>query len=630
MKPTEYSVGHYLLGEVQLHVPTYQRPYSWSEDRWVDLWRDVANQYLRAGSAEVEKHFMGALILEEDDEKTTTAVSAVTVIDGQQRLLTLLILLSAIRDHIAMVDGKVVKPQNDLVLIEPRYGEPVARVFPKIEDAASLSAVLEGKCKDEIPADLFPSAIAEAYRFYRYQLWTGIKTIKKPNVFLPPSPGRAKSAPPIGSYAPWGPRSSGQQSINLPLLHQVITNSLVILELLLGDRDEDAGVIFETMNAKSTPLSQFDLLRNSIFVRLPTKKDEFYTNTWVHAEAGIADVSYRSLRDKPQEQFLYEYLIAYGFSGSLSKDTLHRRWRSAVIEKLGYAVTEESESKFEKQFLEPLARAAFIYPIAVGRKAAIKLQPSGDTFAVGDAQAVRIQELMDMSGGPVVPVVLKALVANQRGKLNEDDLLCVLEDLQSFLVREILCDKSFSPLRATMMNVASRLPSALTLDSVRKALRDADWKTDSEVAKEVVTADSHRWAGRAYFPILRGIERQLSGVSAHSLPYGNGQAHFTIEHIFPQSPNIGKKWVADLSAWGVDPEEMDSRKYSLGNLTAATGFDNKKNGRRPFDDKKALLKATANLKLHDSFKSKSKWTPAHIDARAAFLASVACKRWPRR
>ena len=628
MKPAEYPAGHYLEEAVQLHVPTYQRPYSWETDRLVDLWRDVANQYRSFGKGNAKPHFMGALILERNDSASTTGVSAVTVIDGQQRLLTMLVLLASIRDHIAYQLKKKVAAKNDLSEIRPKHGKATSRVAAKIQDQEALDAILKGAFLNEIPEKFYDHTLAASYRFFRYQLWLGKPSVTKHTLNLPPRPQTGKLAPSRGSFDPWGKHATGVRAIDLPQLHGMITGSLAMLELMLEASDEEAGVIFETMNAKGTPLRQFDLMRNSIFVRMPKGKDAFYNDVWQYVEEGLDKVTYTALRDKPQDQFFYEYVIATGEAG-VSKDSLHRRWLSAVIEDLGYGVTARSEKLFKTRYVDPLAAGAFIYPLAVGQRKSTTISPTGEVVTLTDEQHGRVREIMAMSGGPVVPIILKAMMDQQLGRLLSSDLDAILLDVQSYLVRWILANENFSPLRGAMMTVASKLPDPITLVSLRTALREADWKGDPEVLEAVYSVDTSKWNSAAFFPILRGIERQLSGISAHPMPFGNKVSEFSIEHLYPQTNNIGKDWDHDLSAWGVLRDDIDARRYALGNLTAVTGYDNRKNGKKRLADKQQLIKKTASLKLHDSIVSAGEWTPDVIDARTLPLTLAAMKQWPR-
>ena len=630
MKPSEYRVGHYMEENLQLLVPAYQRPYTWGDDRLVDLWRDVANQYRNRGKRNSGRtHFMGAVILEHNPDATNTGYTAVNVIDGQQRLLTMLVLMAAVRDQIHYLGQQPIDPDNDLVLIKPKYGgSKVSRVLPKPQDHDVLHAVTRGDFVNGIDEDAYDHPLAHAYEFFRFQAWLGRDAVTKHTLNLPPRPGRGNAAPPKGSLDPWGRPARGATALDLMQLQDVVTNSLSILELMLEASDEEAGVIFETMNAKSTPLRQFDLLRNSIFVRMPKTKDQFYSDVWEHVETTLDAVSYSSLRDKPHDQFFYEYVIGSGGAG-VSKDSLHRRWLSAVIEELGYGVTARTERRLREEYVDPLTQAALLYPIAVGQRTEAVLYPSRKKFKVNEEQQTLISEIMATSGGPLVPIILKALSDRFDGAITDATLTAILFDLQSYLVRLMLAGESFSPLRASMMVVASKIPSPITLPGLRKALREADWKTDQQVLDAVSEVNTNSWASKALFPVLRGIERQLSGISAHPMPFGNKVNHFSIEHIYPQTNNPGPGWEADLRRWGVDRDEMDSRKYALGNLTAVTGFDNRKNGKKRFTDKQTLLAATADLKLHKSFQRLTHWTPERIDQRSTQLATVALQRWPR-
>ncbi len=628
MKPAEYATGHYLQETLQLHIPEYQRPYSWDIDRHADLWRDVMSQYRRPQVGAIKRHFMGALIVEPSSATVPSGVTAFNVIDGQQRLLTLLVVLSAIRDQIAHVGGYPVPKDDELAFVKPKFASPVRRVVPKKQDEKALDAILTGTFVTEISEPIFGDRLVQAYRFFRYQLWLGETATSKSGASTPPKPAKDKNAPPRGSFAPWGQAASGSAAYDLPRLDAIVTNELTLLELQIDSTDEEAGVIFETMNAKNTPLAQFDLVRNSMFVRMPSLKDSFYAREFEPVEGLLASVTYASKRDSGPEQFLYEYLISVG-EDKVNKATLHRRWLNRVIGDLGYQVTPTTESQFEAEYAKPLVRNAWLYPIAVGNKQSVAL-PDGSTIAVSNDQYARITEIMAMSGGPAVPLILKALYDREKGHLTNADLLTILLDLQSYMVRHVLAGEGLNLLRSTFAAVARVLPDPLTVAGLRTALQAAGWKTDSEVFAVVKTVDTKSLRS-AVFPILRGIEYHLSGPggSAHPLPYGSQQSQFTIEHIYPQTTNIGNLWLNDLQMWKVKKDDMDARRYVLGNLTAVTGFDNKKNGKKPFGQKKQLLAQTASLKLHDSFKRLNKWTPPDIDSRTTLLAQAALARWPR-
>lgn len=68
-------------------APRFQRDYSWTEEEWDDLWRDLENVLSPEGDS---AHYMGYLVLQSIDSKNFD------IIDGQQRLTTLSIIVLAV------------------------------------------------------------------------------------------------------------------------------------------------------------------------------------------------------------------------------------------------------------------------------------------------------------------------------------------------------------------------------------------------------------------------------------------------------------------------------------------------------------------------------------------------------
>ena len=390
--------------------------------------------------------------------------------------------------------------------------------------------------------------------------------------------------------------------------------------------DEDAGVIFDTINGKTTPLRQFDHLRNSIFIRMPTRQGPFLKRHWEPAEAALAHVSYSSLRNQPQDQFLYEYLISLGET-STTTGTLHRVFMERVIEKIGFDVTGDSERKFESQFAVPLAREAQLYPLAVGVRTSTRI--AGKEIALPAAEAVLIADLMALSGGPPVPLVLRYLRSWEVGKLTNVELRARLMLIQSFVVRMMLHGDNLSPLRAGFISIAGSLPDDSD-ESLELALKQHGWRADRDIVDSVATVSlTGHYSSAAVMVVLRGIERQLSGRGAHAVPFGKGEELFSIEHVLPQAQDPGRAWRQDLDKWGepVDLPSSQELRHTLGNLTAVTNYDNSVNGQKPFSVKRGLIAKTAPLRLHSSFKRRQKWTSKEIVERTQALAVAALAHW---
>jgi uncharacterized protein with ParB-like and HNH nuclease domain len=90
-------------GKVQFEIPSFQRPYVWSEeDQWAPLWADIKRVAIAVVEADgdpealerVGAHFLGAVVLKELSHHAGD-VARSAVIDGQQRMTTLQIVLDA-------------------------------------------------------------------------------------------------------------------------------------------------------------------------------------------------------------------------------------------------------------------------------------------------------------------------------------------------------------------------------------------------------------------------------------------------------------------------------------------------------------------------------------------------------
>ncbi|KXA89627.1 hypothetical protein AKJ61_02510 [candidate division MSBL1 archaeon SCGC-AAA259B11] len=77
--------------QVKFKIPEYQRNYSWTEEEFEDLWRDLNNVLSDSENSDGGRnHFYGMFLFDTDDD-------VYRIIDGQQRITTAIILLNEIR-----------------------------------------------------------------------------------------------------------------------------------------------------------------------------------------------------------------------------------------------------------------------------------------------------------------------------------------------------------------------------------------------------------------------------------------------------------------------------------------------------------------------------------------------------
>jgi hypothetical protein len=246
-----------IFGQDRRHVvPLFQRPYVWKrESQWKPLWRDLRDVAERILHGEqVHAHFLGAVVLEHLRQPTGRVESRL-VIDGQQRLTTIQLLLEAVSDlcaahgmeryHKAMVK----LTRNDDPLSD--QADDQYKVWPTTVDQEHFRRVMRASSPDELLRSYgaVPGArevghhIADAYLYF------------------------------FESARGWLNPGAGGMEDRLEALYQTVRDNLrmVVIDL---DKDDDPQLIFETLNARGTPLLPSDLVKNHLFHRAQLAGDD--------------------------------------------------------------------------------------------------------------------------------------------------------------------------------------------------------------------------------------------------------------------------------------------------------------------------------------------------------------------
>lgn len=219
--------GHYFF------IPRFQRPYSWEEENIIDFWNDTLN-------AAGESYFIGSMVVFKSGHPS------LGVVDGQQRLTTITILLCAIRDAFKEIgdDDNALGLQQ---FIERRTKENKHKFvletetsFPYFQEHILKFDAPEINCK---PGDE-ETALQKAENIFKSKISDNILEIK----------GNGSS----------NIDKTLEQKKWLVRLRDTVLNLTIILISL--DNEENAYLIFETLNTRGKDLSLSDLLKN-LFTR---------------------------------------------------------------------------------------------------------------------------------------------------------------------------------------------------------------------------------------------------------------------------------------------------------------------------------------------------------------------------
>ena len=94
----EYPLSKIFSSDFEYHIPSYQRPYAWTESETGILFDDLFEFYQ---NEKIDNYFLGSVVLIKDENNRYA-----DVIDGQQRLTTLSILFSVMADSFQTDDYK--------------------------------------------------------------------------------------------------------------------------------------------------------------------------------------------------------------------------------------------------------------------------------------------------------------------------------------------------------------------------------------------------------------------------------------------------------------------------------------------------------------------------------------------
>ncbi len=280
MDSRTFTVQQIYQDRRQYRVPFYQRPYVWNrDDQWGRLWEDIrdkADARLEGGKA--VPHFMGAVVLEPQKKAGLMGVERHHIIDGQQRLTTLQYVLTALIHTLRAAKHEKLLPLIEACLTnsnpETMEDEAIERfkLWPTFRDRKQYELAMKADSLDALRTR-FPASFTQ----------TG--SLRKIGVTHPPALEAIVFF--HESMLEWVlDKTESDSATRAMALASAVLTDLSIVCISLGD-DDDAQVIFETLNGHGAELHATDLIRNFIFMRAGTDADDLYNNLWSQFEAPL-------------------------------------------------------------------------------------------------------------------------------------------------------------------------------------------------------------------------------------------------------------------------------------------------------------------------------------------------------
>ena len=430
MKAEDTHVTNLLEGAKQFIVPIFQRDYSWGTRHCQQLWKDV----IRVGSdPTVKGHFLGSVVYVAAEDNTAT-ITRWLLIDGQQRMTTLTLLLIALRDRMIELQGSgeddsdVSTPEElDDYYLRNRHGKGDRRhkLHLRRADHDTLMALLDGKPLPESASE----KVKENFAFLRELVGQAdVKTVYN---------GIKK---------------------------------LVVVDVSLARGQDDPQMIFESLNSTGVDLTQADLIRNFVLMRLDeAEQTQQYEEHWQPIEQAFGS-RYRTEFDK----FVKDFLTLRLRPGTpLKSADIYHEFRGFFLKTV--------ETQGVDGILSDLRRFGTYYTaFSLGQEK----QP-----ALKEALA-RLRSLVEVAS----PVVLTLYDCYQRAMtLSQDEFVEAVELLESFVFRRSVCDMQTRNLGQIFTGLAYRITEAQPLLSLKVALfrqgKKRRFPSDPEFREALETRD---------------------------------------------------------------------------------------------------------------------------------------------
>lgn len=572
--------------KVVFEVPKYQREYTWGSREWEALFDDLIEND--------DGYFLGSIIC------INTATDSINgpkfeVVDGQQRLTTLSLFLSALytalNDHKDLLDedqlSDILQLKRKIVL---KKTSADIRVVPQVQgnnrdDYLGLLAKIGIIPKRPMPNFAGLRRIVKAYNYF----------LKRINAALEESEDKI----------------SGMFRI----LDKVNSAIMVMIEV---SNHADAYTLFESLNNRGAPLTSVDLIKNLLLARLDTSGNDdldYYFTRWTEILSNLGE------EYSEQERFFRQNYNAFRKSLNAPFIKGDRQYplgtiatRSTMLDIYEKLITRDPVGT-----LDDLSENAAIYAGIILNK----------TDNLTPAQRDCYQDLQRVQGAPSYLLLMYLIKNSEHLAIDEAAIVKVCRLLVNFFIRRSLTDTppTRDLPRIFMSYIEELEQNGYTGPAVYDTLRSTLIRSSAsdEIFEEKLRGPVYDDnSGATRFILCMMAKRSMTVENEKDLwrKTNNNQYIWSIEHIFPQGPNIPDAWV-EMIANGDRAKAKEYQSlyvHTFGNLTI-TGY-NSTLSNKAFAEKKERKDANGQyigyrngLNLNNDVCDKEEWTVEIIRAR---------------
>ena len=560
-----------------MHIPRYQREYSWEREEVKLLLDDIKNAM--DGEAPSPYYFIGSILCIKRGEGESAYHE---IVDGQQRVATLSMIFAVVLHYI-------------------RNNPPSAKELGI--DPDEFSRVLENVLY--YGGRLLDGSISE--RPYRLDLSDGDNMLYRQ--FIKSGPVQKRNGRPQRFHAVYNTilsfiegEAEGTGAGTIREFVSFILENVYIIGIFV-DSDVDAYEVFEVMNDRNKELTSIDLIKNKLLSCFGENTEALND---AYGQWRAVDENCGSL------DLMQEYVRCM-----LQMEAGHKIEPKGLYRHLRDKLTRDPKiaKKKAKSFLDDLYNHAHKFSALQRRDAAV--------WADFDPNIKPLIAYLKQ-----FKVVRTLMFAVMYAKTKPDFVLDIAHIMERFIKRSRAVQERFSVMEHYEQEFARMARD------IRKRNENAP-KNSTEFLDRIKEIDAK---GRNVIPdesfIALMSERGFKGAYARTVlselsNYYQGKVDtvanedvVTLEHVLPQTPEISE-WPGFQ-----DKEHASAYVGRLGNLALLEGGKNTGISNKKFSEKQKLAYSKSGILLTRELNEKyPEWTPDTVKKRSKKLAKLAAELW---
>lgn len=575
IKAKEYYVKDLLSDKFLFEVPTYQRPYCWTEDNIKQFMDDILDA-IHNNKDEYgenfdcyEPYFVGSIILSAKELKDDGS-GVYDIIDGQQRITTMVMLIATIRDLIDSLEYK-----NILSSL----------IYQKANPLMGVRESLRLRVRDK-EMDFFRENILEK---------DGTSNIINLNTMELNDP-KQNMVKAVSTFIEKFKDEDG--IIDESLLNTFIMYLLqrVVLVSMITDSFTSAFKLFNVINARGLPLTNADLLKSDNLRAIEEHKQDQYAELWENCEDDIG-------REK------LEMLI--GFIRGIK---LKKKASNTIFEEFTRKIFEK-EPKFRgKNFITYLCDIKEIYEkYILEAKLDIEDKKYSEYYS----------NLMGIMRDFIPFNEWMSAVISFVYKYRNDQALCYfIKALERKIAVDWINGLSFSERTTRIYKIISLIEQSDNYNEVlRSPMLNGDVRQSKSFLYNSLNDLDFYTKGRMIIPKYVLIRMDMERCIENNIKIDYTDK-IIIEHILPRRPN-NPYWKDRFSS-----NDRGIWANRLGNLALINGSKSSQYAGKDFDQKiKSYVVKKGDFSINQDIFNEKEWNVKALSKRQEKLIEQAMKLW---